>query len=238
MKIVFDLDGTLFFNNDIESVCFIEACRDVLRIDADSNWGRHAIVTDLGIFRGLAIECLGRKPFPEEERSFVEHYTFLLSTTLSRTSEAYRETVPGAREMLAAARTRGRIGIATGNLRKIAALKIQACDLDIQGIPMVAAEDGRDRSDLVRRCLELLGPEDVKAVSVGDGVWDVKAAREVGIAFVGVGTTKEAAELLRRAGAETVIADFAALDDFWQLLETATVPTSLEGSGTTIKFDS
>ena len=59
---------------------------------------------------------------------------------------------------------------------------------------------------------------DFSAVTyVGDGAWDVKAARQLGWNFIGVGAG-EAAEQLKRAGAETVIPDFEPTKAFLELL--------------------
>ena len=52
---------------------------------------------------------------------------------------------------------------------------------------------------------------------VGDGTWDVEAARQLGWNFIGVGAG-EAADQLKRAGAETVIPDFEPTKVFLDLL--------------------
>jgi phosphoglycolate phosphatase-like HAD superfamily hydrolase len=44
-------------------------------------------------------------------------------------------------------------------------------------------------------------------VYVGDAVWDVKAARNLGYRFVGIGSGANA-ERLRREGARRVLADY------------------------------
>ncbi|MCR4413741.1 MAG: hypothetical protein NUV77_15080, partial [Thermoguttaceae bacterium] len=55
------------------------------------------------------------------------------------------------------------------------------------------------------------------AVYVGDGLWDLKAARRLGIGFLGVAANGTAR--LREAGAEAVVADFADRGQVLRLLE-------------------
>jgi phosphoglycolate phosphatase-like HAD superfamily hydrolase len=62
-----------------------------------------------------------------------------------------------------------------------------------------------------------------KTVSIGDGVWDVRTARRLRFAFLGVGYGKSA-ELLKRAGAKHVIEDFADYDRLVKLLNEAEIP--------------
>ena len=52
---------------------------------------------------------------------------------------------------------------------------------------------------------------------VGDGIWDVKAARSLGWNFIGVGTG-ERAEALRQAGAVKIIPHFEPATKFLDLL--------------------
>ena len=55
---------------------------------------------------------------------------------------------------------------------------------------------------------------------VGDGVWDVQAARRVGFAFIGVGADEEA-QKLSDAGAAVVIEDYTDVDRVLRLLQAA-----------------
>jgi phosphoglycolate phosphatase-like HAD superfamily hydrolase len=87
------------------------------------------------------------------------------------------------------------------------------------------SDDGPDRPALVRRCLERLGwrPGE-RAISVGDGVWDITAARALGIAFVGIAQSDAHEERLRARGARTVLRDFLHITAFREALDAADVP--------------
>jgi phosphoglycolate phosphatase-like HAD superfamily hydrolase len=65
-----------------------------------------------------------------------------------------------------------------------------------------------------------------RVVSVGDGLWDVRAARNLGFSFLGVGRGADA-ELLRAAGASHVLEDFTDYGLLLRCLTEAEVPGSV-----------
>jgi len=223
MNLLFDLDGTLFPVDPLEDACFGEACRVVLGVEPHGDWSRYPVVTDLGILRSVARDILQRPPTSDEEVRFDRVYAALLWDAVRRSPTAYRTPVPGAREMLAAFRGSYGMGIATGNLRKAARIKLQACGLEVDDLPLVGAEDGVDRAALVRRCAELVGGD---VVSVGDGVWDVAAAWEVGVPFVGIAASDLVEARLRRAGATTILRDYTDLGVVREAVRGARCPGS------------
>jgi phosphoglycolate phosphatase-like HAD superfamily hydrolase len=60
-------------------------------------------------------------------------------------------------------------------------------------------------------------------VSVGDAVWDVRVARELGIPFVGVASGQREA-LLQEEGAREIVTDFLPVERFLGLLREARPP--------------
>ncbi len=78
----------------------------------------------------------------------------------------------------------------------------------------------------VRRACEVHGCDSPdRIVCVGDGVWDVRTARQLGYAFIGVGSGAEA-DRLRAEGAGHVVADFRDTVRVISALEVAEVPVS------------
>ncbi len=70
----------------------------------------------------------------------------------------------------------------------------------------------RSRSDGIARALEALGVEAGRAVVVGIEHLDLESARQAGAALViGVARGKSTPEQLRRAGADTIVADLQEL---------------------------
>ena len=127
------------------------------------------------------------------------------------------------------------IAVATGCWRASAAMKLQAAGLTLLDKPAGFAEDGPSRETIVsaahRRASEHYGRRNFdKVVSIGDGVWDVRTAANLGLPFVGIAAAARA-EPLRQLGARHIVADFVDTQRFFHYLEQAETPiTSLAAS--------
>ncbi|MEK7766476.1 MAG: hypothetical protein AAB368_09580 [bacterium] len=109
-----------------------------------------------------------------------------------------------------------------------AAVKIESAELPLDGVPLATSSDRMARPEILALAVERASsrygvPVWERVVYVGDGVWDVTAARACGIAFGGVGEGNEAAKL-SAAGARVVLPDFRDLAAVDSALEAATVP--------------
>ena len=62
-----------------------------------------------------------------------------------------------------------------------------------------------------------------RIVALGDGLWDLRAAHNLGLAFIGIADGARAVAL-RQAGARHLIADYRDLDGLVALLDRAEVP--------------
>lgn len=116
------------------------------------------------------------------------------------------------------------VAIATGAWRESAKLKLQKANLQIEGIPFASANDALSREDIVKKAIikakNIYQVEEFqKVVFVGDGVWDVKVAYQLSIAFIGIGDNN-----LTNVGATKVIKDFTNLEDFPKILQSAAIP--------------
>jgi len=65
----------------------------------------------------------------------------------------------------------------------------------------------------VQRAAERYGASFACTVYVGDGVWDVRACRNIGVPFIGIGTGSRATRLSAE-GAVRVFPDFSDADIF------------------------
>ena len=99
--------------------------------------------------------------------------------------------------------------VATGGWRRPILAKLAAAGIDITGLPFASADDAIARSDIFGLAMARAGGCD-RAVLIGDGVWDVVTARQLGTGFLGVGTADRAARLVA-AGAHRVVADYTDL---------------------------
>jgi phosphoglycolate phosphatase-like HAD superfamily hydrolase len=83
--------------------------------------------------------------------------------------------------------------------------------------PAASADDALDRESIMRlskqRAVERYGESFACTVYVGDGVWDARACRSVGIPFIGIGKGSQATRLSAE-GAVRVFPDFGDVEIF------------------------
>jgi len=102
---------------------------------------------------------------------------------------AFDETrqVAGAAAMLARLRAEGHtVAVATGAWEASARLKLARAGLAIDGCVLAACDDEPDRVAILRAAIARAGTAHDRVVYVGDGPWDVEAARTLGLPFVGI----------------------------------------------------
>src|SRR5262249_49767689 len=128
---------------------------------------------------------------------FRQHFAGLLAQVLS---EAAFAAVAGAPLLLSllADSAKYRIALATGAWRDSARLKMTSAGLCYDDYPAASSDDALDRESIIRlsmqRAAERYGRVG-STVYVGDGVWDARACRSVGIPFIGIATDGRAARL-------------------------------------------
>ncbi len=228
--IIFDIDGTLTETSRVDEICFNRAFAELHGIEnISARWADCLHVSDSGVTHHVFQNLFGREPH--------DHETDALRSRLVSQLEAHHETdrsyfaeIPGAprtfnhqvhqREWVKA--------IATGCWRASAEMKLRAAGINYQDVPGGFAEDGLARETIVSAAIErsrthygCAGFD--RIVSVGDGVWDVRTASNLGLPFVGV-ASGERADRLREAGAKHIIEHFEAVDRFFEYLEEAEPP--------------
>ena len=130
----------------------------------------------------------------------------------------------GAREALAAFQAEGAVqALVTGNLPRVAKIKLEAFGLD--GFVDLAVggygDDGSDRAELVRLAVKRVetkyghGYTASHAVVIGDTPHDVRGALDCGAAAVGVATGRSSMDQLDEAGASLVLPDLFDLFDLF-----------------------
>ena len=206
---IFDVDGTLTSTNEVDEICFVRAFAEAHDITGfDTNWDGYRHTTDSGITFQIFQDRFGRSAKPDE----------LLAA------------VSGSTKMLARLRQEPEwtVAVATGCWQVSAQLKLEAANLTLNGFPLASAELGFSREEILQAAIERAGAHYQqisfdRVVSIGDAPWDVRAARNLELNFVGVGSG-ERASLLSDAGASYVIKDYQDYDLFLQYLDSAGVP--------------
>lgn len=227
---VFDIDGTLTETNSVDSHCFVQAMADAHSVvGMSTNWGAYAHTTDSFITREVLSERFARPPDDEEVSRFQTRFVRLLEERRAEDGSLFAE-IGGASEAV------GRLGrepgwavaVASGCWRGSGMMKLRAAGLELGDAPAAFAEDGLSREDIllaaVARSREFYGRENFeRVVSLGDGLWDARAARNLGFPFVGVARGARA-KRLRRAGASHVLEDFKDYGRLMRSLTEAEVP--------------
>jgi len=219
--ILFDIDGTLTDTMDVDTRCFLKAFVDVCGFsDVDPDWSRYRNATDAGIFQEVFESRRGRSPSVSETVEFKNHLVELFRSAAVQSPFA---PIRGARELLTRLRERGeyRVGLATGCWSDAARIKMASAGFCYDDYPAASADDAPDRETIVQIAARRTAREPVTALNrviyVGDGVWDVKMSRLLGIPFVGIGAGLQKERLIA-AGVSDVLANFSDIDEFLSVL--------------------
>jgi phosphoglycolate phosphatase-like HAD superfamily hydrolase len=214
---IFDIDGTLTESVAVDEVCFVQAFRDVLDIEGiNTNWLDYNFQTDSGLAVEICRNHLGRDPGGAEIRRLQARFAQLLCAAVEGAGQPIG-AIPGAALLLHSlgAQRRWLVAIATGGWGVSARFKLASAGLVVDAFPWASADDALDRVDILRTAIwragEHYGQHGLeKVVSVGDRVWDVRAAKTLGIGFLGLATGDKAVRLVEE-GASCVLPDFSDL---------------------------
>jgi phosphoglycolate phosphatase-like HAD superfamily hydrolase len=226
--IVFDLDGTLLDTNIVDSQCYADAWREEFSIDPGSlEWSSFANVTDSGIAEELLARG-GLDPSAENLLRLENRFVKLLSAAALADRTRFRP-IHGAVEMFERLSSAGwASSIATGAWRTSATIKLRAAGLSVPDVPLASCDRRSSRVEIVQHAIELAirkaCDRDLQRIVVlGDAVWDVQAARQLSLPFIGIGREEKGARLLE-AGAVEVLADYSDFRAFAEALDRAVMP--------------
>jgi phosphoglycolate phosphatase len=230
--VLFDIDGTLVTAGGAGRRAMLEAGSalygDAFSVDGLDPSGK----LDPAIFAELA----GLHPHLDLHDRATEFFERYLAA-MRREVHGLRP-LPGARGLLARLdREPGvALGVLTGNVRVVAALKLEATGLVRAGEPdpfavRVCGDDAAERADLVRLARERYlasqgGPQrPLRLLLVGDTPRDVEAGRAHGVPVLGVATGPWSADALAEAGARRVVPDLRDPTPLLELLSGALEPS-------------
>jgi phosphoglycolate phosphatase-like HAD superfamily hydrolase len=221
--VVFDIDGTLTDTNVVDGECYWQAVCEVFgMIGHEPEWSNFPNVTDAGIAAELCLRHLGRELRSDEIEAICTRLVALLDVALVKDPVAHQ--IPGSAELLSILNKSSEfaVALATGGFLLSAELKLRRASLPFTAVPLASSTDAVSRADILRiaagRAAEKYGTKFSSFTYVGDGVWDVKAARELAWRFIGIGSG-ERANQLRTAGATTVVPHYRPIDTFLRLLD-------------------
>ena len=219
--VMFDIDGTLTETMKVDEECFVRSLAEVYGFTGiDSDWSNYKHATDAGIFHEIYLARVGRPPSVDEVSLFRQRFVDLLTEASLMTAFA---PIKGAKQLLArlASSREHRVSLATGAWRDAARLKMASAGLCFDDHPAASADDAHDRESIMKlsrqRAVERHGAPFVSTVYIGDGIWDARACRNLGIPFVGIGSGERATRLASE-GAVHVFHDYSNADLFLESL--------------------
>ncbi|HEX4697275.1 MAG TPA: HAD family hydrolase [Candidatus Udaeobacter sp.] len=222
---MFDIDGTLTETMKVDEQCFVRSFNDVFGLTGiDSDWSHYSRTTDSGIFDDVFTSRIGQSPTAQEVSRFRQHFVQLLAAASSQSPFA---PVAGADRLLTRLTQDGsyRVSLATGCWRDSAHLKMASAGMCFDDYPEASADDAFERESIMtlsmQRAAERYGESFACTVYVGDGVWDARACRNIGIPFIGIGTGSRATRLSAE-GAVCVFPDFSDADIFLRSVDEIT----------------
>ena len=225
--VIFDIDGTLTQTMKVDTVCFIQAVKDVLGLDPTGmSWDDFPHVTDQGVFEVLWHRKSNGTPSSEQTAEFIDHFHGLMESARDEDPQQFAP-IPGAADMLRLLTNRSgwAMTMATGAWRRMARMKLAAGGIPDLNIPLSTSDEFSTREGIVNHAIESAKAQTGlsafdRIVSIGDGAWDVRTARNLDIPFVGIGSNDD----MDRIGSQIGVANYLDQDYFLSLLETAPVP--------------
>lgn len=226
--ILFDIDGTLVMTGGVGKRALNRAFSELFSVE--DAWDHYDPFgkTDPVIMRDIAGRCLGRALSDAEEMEIFRRYVAYMRETVAD-DQRFR-VLPGVEVTLTRLQAAGYpLGLATGNVRATACLKMERAGL-VRFFPFGGFGDDSERREvLVAAAIERAGQATGRLFAagdvmlVGDAAQDIEAARAVGVRSVAVATGRLSVEALRALKPDLVLRSFVEAEPFWRLLEGAAV---------------
>jgi phosphoglycolate phosphatase-like HAD superfamily hydrolase len=210
--IVFDVDGTLIGGELTDWASFGAAFEDAagFRLSAQFFADLEEVTAQAIVHQALP------EHLPEEKKRIEQAVRTRYLNYLREAHERDHDCFPALGEgpaLLNELRERGiPVAIATGDWRETISFKLQAAGFSIQSVPLVTSSEYYSRAEIIAQAVALAGGSLSEAIYVGDGLWDLRACRKLGIRFIGVGNKREK---LLEAAAPHVLDDLTA-NEFWR----------------------
>ena len=205
--IVFDIDGTLTDSVNIHHKAFKETIVDIGVKNGDQNLNLFKHHTDSFISKEI-YETDTNKPFTDHiKKAFEAGLTDLIC------SQQIDEII-GAKKIIEDLLSTPNFGFcfATGSLRRPAEHKLKSIGIAYDNSQLVTSDNIFERENIVTTAIEKAliyynVEEFERIISVGDGLWDLITAKNLGLEFIGIG--KQNKEVLIKNGAELVYDDLS-----------------------------
>jgi len=209
---IFDIDGTLTDTKKVEDKCFMKAFEKTFELDITSQkWSDLKNVTDWGITEEIIEREFNRKPFQQEYDLMISNFIVELKTEREKDKNQFNE-VSGAKDFFYFLKdhTDYKLGIATGSWEKSAKIKLDTIGINPDQVAFSNSDYHKSREDITKHSIQQLKDkfqvEPTQIIYFGDGVWDFKTCRNLGIKFIGIDIEDD--KKLTNLGAKTVFRNY------------------------------
>lgn len=200
MLVVFDVDGTLIRGERTDWDLFAVAIREVTGIEPTAAFWRGLEEVTSESILGEILKDRTRVVGAALTRQVATVFEGLLELAILKDEGLFAPRA-GVAELMRALPVGG-VALATGEWREPILKKLAASGLGVGSWPMATSSDRALRHEIIALAVERAGGDLADAVYVGDGLWDLRASRILGIPFIGTG---EKARELAVAGARHVV---------------------------------
>lgn len=203
MLLVFDVDGTLIDGEEYDWKSFNSAFTQVTgRSFSIEFWKSLNEVTASAIVR-QGLSDLSENEQEELELMVRDRCLENLRDELELNPNAFGSTQE-TRQLLEDLHLHESIdlAIATGDWLETIRFKLKAADITLESFVHATSSDHPVRSNIIQLAAERSRRDLQDTIYVGDGVWDIRACRMLGIPFIGTGQRIEA---LREADAQWIL---------------------------------
>jgi phosphoglycolate phosphatase-like HAD superfamily hydrolase len=218
--VVFDIDGTLTESTETDAECFVRSLSVVCGFDrVETDWSLYKHVTDAGLFHEIHQARTGQAPSAAETSRFREYFINLLAQASAKSPFTPIAGAPRLLDSLSGD-AQHRVALATGAWSDSARLKLSDAGMRFEDYPAASSDDAFDRESILRLAVQRASAQHGRfdsVVYIGDGVWDARACRAIGIPFIGIATGVRAVQLAAE-GAVCVFPDLSARDLFFKKL--------------------
>lgn len=200
MLIIFDVDGTLIGGESHDWDSFDRAIEAIVGFYPTQEFFDSLPEITAQAIAEASVRAANKQPGTGLEELIRDEYLRRLQEAHARDSQAFQprrgvvkflsclHSLPGVS-----------VAIATGDWHCTISFKLAAAGIDVARFPMATCSDHPQRCEIIRLAAQRAGRSLSDAIYIGDGVWDLKACRALGIRFIGTGSRLH---LLKNAGAE------------------------------------
>lgn len=186
--IVFDIDDTLTKSEYQHQLAYVNTMKEFGITEINQNWGEYQHHTDSYILKKNYEKNLN-DTFDFSFITDFENRMTEIILSLKKVSE-----INGAKKFIEylANKTDYAISFATGSLLKPAFIKLNQAGINYNEKLVVGANEIYEREGIVKEAIERAKEfYKVKSfdniISIGDGIWDLKTAKNLGLHFIGIG---------------------------------------------------